>query len=44
MPMRLKDKYTNDVIPALQQEFKYSSVMQVPRIHKIVINIGLGEA
>ena len=44
MPARIKDKYMNDVIPALQQEFKYSSVMQVPRLTKIVMNIGLGEA
>lgn len=44
MPVQLKERYTSDVIPGLQQEFKYSSVMQVPRLTKIVINIGLGEA
>jgi large subunit ribosomal protein L5 len=41
---RLRDKYTSDVIPALMQEFKYSSIMQVPRLKKIVVNIGVGEA
>jgi large subunit ribosomal protein L5 len=41
---RLRDKYTSDVVPALMQEFKYSSIMQVPRLAKIVVNIGVGEA
>lgn len=44
MPTRLKEKYQREVVPALIQEFKYSSVMQVPRLQKIVLNIGLGEA
>jgi large subunit ribosomal protein L5 len=41
---RLRDKYTSDIVPALMQEFKYSSIMQVPRLAKIVVNIGVGEA
>lgn len=40
----LKERYQNDVVPTLMDEFNYSSVMQVPRIEKIVVNIGLGEA
>jgi large subunit ribosomal protein L5 len=41
---RLKDKYQKDVIPALQKEFGYRNVMAVPKIHKVVVNMGLGEA
>ena len=41
---RLKDKYQKDVVPALQKEFGYTNVMAVPRIQKIVVNMGLGEA
>lgn len=41
---RLKQTYSDDVIPALMQEFGYRNVMQVPRLEKIVVNIGLGEA
>jgi len=41
---RLKDKYQNEVVPALTKEFGYKNVMAVPRIHKIVVNMGLGEA
>ncbi len=44
MATRLKDKYKNEVAPALMQEFKYQSVMQVPRIVKVVVNVGVGEA
>lgn len=44
MAPRLKEKYQNEVVPALMQEFKYTSVMQVPRLQKVVLNIGLGEA
>ncbi|GAB4168858.1 MAG: 50S ribosomal protein L5 [Roseiflexaceae bacterium] len=44
MPSRLREKYHREVVPALMQEFKYTSVMQVPRLQKIVLNIGLGEA
>jgi large subunit ribosomal protein L5 len=41
---RLKDKYTNDIVPALKQKFNYKSVMQVPKIEKICINKGMGVA
>jgi large subunit ribosomal protein L5 len=40
----LKEKYQKEVIPALMKEFSLSNVMQVPKIEKIVLNIGLGEA
>jgi large subunit ribosomal protein L5 len=41
---RLKDKYQQEVVPALTKEFGYKNVMAVPRIHKVVVNVGLGEA
>lgn len=41
---RLKDKYDSDVVSALKEEFKYRNPMQVPRLAKIVVNVGLGEA
>ncbi len=41
---RLLEKYRNEVVPALMEEFGYSSVMQVPRLKKVVVNIGVGEA
>lgn len=41
---RLKDKYLNEVVPALQEQFKYTNVMAIPKLDKVVINIGLGEA
>jgi large subunit ribosomal protein L5 len=41
---RLKEKYQKDVIPALQKEFGYTNIMAVPKIHKVVVNMGLGEA
>ncbi len=41
---RLKDKYTSDVVPAMIQKFGYKNVMQVPRLEKVVVNMGLGEA
>jgi len=41
---RLKDKYLNEVVPALKKEFGYTNVMAIPRIRKVVINMGLGEA
>ncbi|HON19412.1 MAG TPA: 50S ribosomal protein L5 [Salinivirgaceae bacterium] len=40
----LKKKYNEEIVPALQAEFKYKSVMQVPRLEKIVLNQGLGKA
>jgi len=40
----LRKKYTEEIIPALMKEFQYKSIMQVPRLEKIVVNQGLGEA
>src|ERR1700694_4744771 len=41
---RLKEKYQKDVVPALQKEFGYKNVMAVPKVEKVVVNMGLGEA
>jgi large subunit ribosomal protein L5 len=41
---RLKDRYLKDVVPALAKEFGYKNVMAVPKIQKVVVNMGLGEA
>ena len=41
---RLKEKYRKEVVPALSKEFGYTNVMAVPRIEKVVVNMGLGEA
>lgn len=41
---RLKDKYLNELRPALMKKFSYKNIMQVPRMEKIVVNIGVGEA
>lgn len=41
---RLKEEYTANVAPALMKKFNYKSVMQIPKIDKIVINVGCGEA
>ncbi len=41
---RLKDRYLTDAVPALTKEFGYANVMAVPRIRKVVVNMGLGEA
>ena len=41
---RLKERYQKDVVPALTKEFGYKNVMAVPRIQKVVVNMGLGEA
>ena len=41
---RLLEHYRNEVVPALMEEFGYSSVMQVPRVQKLVVNVGVGEA
>jgi large subunit ribosomal protein L5 len=43
-PPRMKLRYRNEIAPALMQEFSYQNVMAVPRITKVVLNIGLGEA
>ncbi len=41
---RLKEKYKNEVVPALMNKFQYKSVMQVPKVEKIVVNMGVGDA
>ena len=41
---RLKKKYREQIVPALQEEFKYANVMQIPGLTKIVVNMGVGEA
>ncbi len=41
---RLKQKYTSEIVPALVKKYGYTSVMQVPHLEKIVINIGVGDA
>ncbi|MCL6516880.1 50S ribosomal protein L5 [Alicyclobacillus sp.] len=41
---RLAERYRNQVVPELMKKFNYKSVMQVPRIEKVVVNMGLGEA
>lgn len=40
---RLKEKYLSEIVPAMREQFGYSSVMQVPRVTKITINMGIGE-
>ena len=40
----MKEKYTSEIAPALQKKFGYKSVMQIPKLDKIVINVGCGEA
>ena len=44
MAARLKELYTNEIAPALMKKFEYKSVMQIPKLDKIVINVGAGEA
>ncbi|MGS3303521.1 50S ribosomal protein L5, partial [Escherichia coli] len=41
---RLKEKYLNEVTPAMVEKFNYTSVMQTPKVEKIVINMGVGDA
>jgi large subunit ribosomal protein L5 len=41
---RMKDKYLSDIVPALKEKFQYSSIMQVPKLTKIVLNKGIGAA
>jgi large subunit ribosomal protein L5 len=41
---RLREKYLKDVVPALQKEFGYTNVMAIPKLEKVVVNMGLGEA
>ncbi len=44
MAPRLKERYRKEIVPALTKEFRYKNVMAVPRLRKIVVNMGLGEA
>ena len=44
MASRLKERYASEVAPALMKKFQYKSVMQIPKLDKIVINVGCGEA
>jgi large subunit ribosomal protein L5 len=41
---RLKEKYLNEVVPNMMKEFSYKNIMEVPKIQKVVLNVGLGEA
>lgn len=41
---RLKERYENEVVPALREKFGYKSIMQVPKVEKIVVNMGVGDA
>ena len=41
---RLYEKYTNEVVPQLMKDFSYNSIMEVPKIEKVVVNIGVGDA
>src|SRR5215472_4686695 len=43
MATRLKEKYLQDIVPALRKEFNYKNPMQVPAVKKVVVNIGMGE-
>ena len=44
MAVRLREMYKADVVPALQKTFNYKSVMQIPKLDKVIINVGAGEA
>jgi large subunit ribosomal protein L5 len=44
MVPRIKEKYIKEVIPAMMKEFSYKNIMEVPKLQKIVLNVGLGEA
>ena len=44
MVNRLKEKYTNEIVPSMIDKFNYSSIMQAPKVEKIVINMGVGDA
>ena len=41
---RLKEKYTAEIAPALMQKFGYKSVMQIPKLEKVIVNVGCGDA
>lgn len=44
MAVKLKDKYTQEVVPALMKAFNYQNQMQVPKVEKVVVNMGVGDA
>jgi large subunit ribosomal protein L5 len=44
MAPRLKERFDGEIAPALMKEFEYANIMQVPRVRKVVLNIGMGEA
>jgi large subunit ribosomal protein L5 len=44
MAPRLKEKYLKEIIPTMMKEFSYKNIMEVPKVQKIVLNVGLGEA
>lgn len=44
MAVRMKERFLNEITPALMQKFNYTTVMQVPKIEKVVINMGVGDA
>ncbi len=44
IPLRLLDKYKKDIIPSLKEKFSYKNIMEVPKLEKIVVNMGVGEA
>lgn len=41
---RLKEKYLNEVVPSLKEKYNYKSIMEVPKLEKVVINMGVGDA
>ncbi|MCE5342654.1 MAG: 50S ribosomal protein L5, partial [Eubacteriales bacterium] len=43
MATRLKEKYLTETVPAMQQKFGYKNAMEIPKLHKVVINMGLGD-
>lgn len=44
VPPRLKERYRKEILPTLMREFSYSNVMQAPKVQKVIVNIGVGEA
>lgn len=44
MTSRLKERYLNEIVPALMEQFQYKNIMEVPKLHKIVLNMGVSEA
>ena len=44
VPARLKETYKNEIVPALLEEFSYGNIMEVPKLDKVVVNMGVGDA